>query len=205
VAFKDIGADQPMVRDLTDAIHSDGRSALLEIADMTDRGQAEGMQLALSLGVDMVIGAWRPDFADGLRATGFPEYWPFLGTLRGNPLSLTGGPSDLATMAARVSQTGGVRGVVLMPYRQQNFDPVDLMESVSRAATVPLLVAGGVSGVGQIEAVAQCGAWGFTMGGAVLSDRLQDPGSVNLRVGRVLELCRQVSTRHGTVPGRTFT
>jgi hypothetical protein len=199
IAFKDVGADPAMLVKLTDAIHEDGRLAVLEIADMSDRGQEEGMRLALTLGVDKVVGRWSERSADLLgAAAGSPEYWPFLGCLDSNPLMLRSSPDELAAMAAELSSTEGVHGVVLMPYRQQTYDPSVLLERTSLAAAVPLLVAGGVSGRAQIECIAQTGAWGFTIGSAVLSARQDDPVSVNRRIGEVLMLCREMSVRYAT-------
>ena len=52
IAFKDVGTDPHMARDLTEAAHADGRSVLLELADTSDAGQEAGCQLALDLGVE---------------------------------------------------------------------------------------------------------------------------------------------------------
>lgn len=191
IAFKDVGADRGMLKDLTDATHADGRSALLEVADMSERGQESGLQLALDLGVDQVVAAWRADFADALGSDGSPEYWPFLGSLAGSPLRLSSTPGDIAAAAEELSRTAGVSGVVLMPYRQKTYEASLLMKAASKAASVPILVAGGVSEGSQIECIARSGAWGFTMGGAVLNGRHRDPAFVDRKVAEILELCRK--------------
>ncbi|MFD0883139.1 hypothetical protein ACFQ08_00970 [Streptosporangium algeriense] len=191
IAFKDVGTDPSMARDLTDAAHEDGRSVLLELADMSDAGQERGYRLALDLGVDSVVGAWRPEVAHAFAGSGTPEYWPFVGSLSGSPLVLDSSPDALAAEAERLSATDGVRGLVLMPYRQTSYDPALLMERTAARSAVPLLIAGGVRDAGQIAAIAAAGAWGFTMGGAALADRHNDPASVTKRVSEIIRLSQE--------------
>ncbi|MFE6040536.1 hypothetical protein [Streptomyces sp. NPDC056452] len=200
IAFKDVGADRQMVQDLTDAAHADGRSVLLELADMSDRGQEQGLQLGVDLGVDQVVARWRADFADALATEGAPEYWPFLGSLSGSPLVLDSTPDELAAQADELSRAGGVGGFVLMPYRQSAYDAVALLERASAAATVPVLVAGGVRDAEQIDDIAGAGGWGFTMGGAALAERHGDPESVSRRVADIMRLCEEVPARRSGSP-----
>ncbi|WP_434444292.1 hypothetical protein [Lentzea sp. E54] len=190
IAFKDVGIDPHMARDLTEAAHADGRSVLLELADMSDAGQERGYRFALDLGVDRVIGAWRPEVAQEFAGSGKPEYWPFVGSLSGSPLVLASSPDELAAEAESLSATDGVRGLCLMPYRQSSYDPVLLMKRTAAAATVPFVIAGGVRGAEQITDIAGAGAWGFTMGGAALADRHDDPASVTERVSEIIRISR---------------
>ena len=107
---------------------------------------------------------------------------------------LDSSPDELAAEAQRLSTTDGVAGMVLLPYRQTSYDPVLLMErTASAAATLPLLIAGGVRDAAQITDIAAAGAWGFTMGGAALADRHDDPASVTERVSEIMRLARQAS------------
>jgi hypothetical protein len=193
IAFKDVGTDPHMARDLTEAAHADGRSVLLELADTSDAGQEIGCRLALDLGVDRVVGTWRPSAAAAFAGNDSIEYWPFAGALSGSPLVLDSSPDELAAEAQRLSATDGVAGVVLMPYRQTSYDPVLLMKRTASAANVPLLIAGGVRDAAQITDIAAAGAWGFTMGGAALADRHDDPASVTKRVSEIMRLSRQAS------------
>ncbi|GAA2367507.1 hypothetical protein Cme02nite_28760 [Catellatospora methionotrophica] len=198
VAFKDVGVEPSAARKLTDAAHADGRQVLLELADLSDHGQEQGLRLALDLGVDQVVARWRPDFAARLADPDAPRYWPFVGSLSGSPLALSSTPEELAAMAGQLSDAG-VGGMVLMPYRQHAHDAAALLAGTARAASVPVLVAGGVKDPSQVADIARAGAWGFTMGGAALADRHDDPSSVSRRVADLLQLCRQL----GPEPGPT--
>ncbi|MGY5060716.1 nitronate monooxygenase [Streptomyces sp. 900105755] len=195
VAFKDVGADPQMLRDLTGAAHADGRSVLLELADMSDRGQSKGLQLAVDLGVDSVVATWRAETAAALNREDAPAYWPFVGTLTGSPLELLSGPAELAAIAKELDDTPGVRGAVLMPYRQHRHQPSALLRDVTAATGLPVLVAGGVAGAEQIEDVMRAGAWGFTMGSALLHGREDAPSLVGRRVRNVLGICRAAMDR----------
>ncbi|MGW4378913.1 hypothetical protein [Kitasatospora sp. NPDC004531] len=188
IAFKDVGTDPIMAKDLTEAAHADGRSVLLELADTSDAGQERGYQLALDLGVDRVVGTWRPSAAQEFAQSGKPEYWPFVGSMSGSPLELASTPDELAAQAEQLNATAGVAGLVLMPYRQKSYDPALLMQRTAAAGPAPLLIAGGVRGAEQITSIAAAGAWGFTMGGAALADRHDDPASVTKRVAEILRI-----------------
>jgi hypothetical protein len=192
VAFKDVGVDRNVARDLTDAAHADGRTVLLELADLTDRGQEQGMRLAADLGVDRVVARWRADFAEMAATNSTLEYWPFVGTLSGSPLQLAGTPAELSQQAKELSGHAGVDGLVLMPYRQRAYDPATLLACTTEAADVPVLVAGGVRGAQQIGEIRTAGGWGFTIGGAALADRHVDPASVSRRTAEILRLCQPV-------------
>ncbi len=192
VAFKDVGADRHQLQELTEAIHADRRAALLEIADVSERGQHAGFQLAVDLGVDSVIGVWRPEIVRVLAHSNAPNYWPFVGELRGSPLQLQSTPQELREEVVAISPSPGVAGLVLMPYRQQTHDPQVLLDAVCRVSSLPVLVAGGVSHTGQVRSIHRAGAWGFTMGGAILRDRYHDPDSVERLVHETLEICRTV-------------
>ncbi|MEO3755214.1 hypothetical protein [Streptomyces sp. B6B3] len=200
IAVKDVGADPGLLGDVTDAAHADGRSVLLEVADMSARGQEAGVQLAIDLGVEKVVATWREDFLDALKSDDAPQYWPFLGALSGSPLRLGSSAEELYALADELGRESGVGGVVLMPYRQEAHEPSQLLAAVTAAATAPVLVAGGVSETAQIERIARAGAWGFTMGSALLGDRQHDPASVGRRISDVLRACRTASR---PVLGRT--
>jgi hypothetical protein len=190
VAFKDVGADHGMLGDLTGAAREDGLQTLLEIADVTEAGQDAGVDLALQLDVDIVVGTWRPESAAALGSGGQPAYFPFVGSISGSPLQMHGGLADLAADVSELAANAGVAGAVLMPYRQKEHSPGELMSGVIRAADLPILVAGGVESSEQIVAIERAGAWGFTMGGGALQHRHEDAEGVRRKVLETLALCQ---------------
>jgi len=57
---------------------------------------------------------------------------------------------------------------------------------VVQASSGPVIAAGSVASVAQIEALAAAGAWGFTIGGAIFEGRLPGGPSVAGQVREVL-------------------
>jgi uncharacterized protein related to proFAR isomerase len=55
------------------------------------------------------------------------------------------------------------------------------------AATGPVIVAGSIATLEQIERLDRAGAWGFTIGGAIFEGRLPGGRSVGEQVRAVLE------------------
>lgn len=192
VAFKDVGADRGMLEDITAAAHEDGLLTLFEIADVSEAGQDAGVDLALQLGVDIIVGMWRPQSAAAIGATGHCVYFPFLGSLSGSPLRLRGSPAELGAHISELAANATVAGAVLMAYRQEEHSPDELMSRVIQAADLPVIIAGGVGSGEQIKAIGSAGAWGFTMGSEVLRRRYEDPGSVRRKVLETLSLCRSL-------------
>jgi len=182
------------LEDLTAAVNEDGLLTLLEIADVTEAGQDAGVDLALQLGVDIIVGTWRPESAAVIESVKQSAYFPFLGSLSGSPLQLQGSPADLAAQMSELAANAGVAGAVLMPYRQKEHSPDELMPSVIRAADLPILIAGGVESSEQIMAIDRAGAWGFTMGAGALKLRHEDAGSVRRKVLETLSLCQSLES-----------
>jgi DhnA family fructose-bisphosphate aldolase class Ia len=152
------------------------------------------VELALRLGVDIVVGTWRPQSAAVIGSVKRSMYFPFLGSLSGSPLRLRGSPADLRAQMGELAENSGVAGVVLMPYRQKEHSPDELMPSVVRAADLPVLIAGGVGSSEQIMAIGRAGAWGFTMGAEALRRRHEDAGSVRRKVVEILSLCQSLDS-----------
>lgn len=191
VAVKDVGADRAMLEDLIAAVHEDGLLTMFEVADVTDAGQDAGVELALQLGVDIIVGTWRPRSAAAIASARQSAYFPFLGSLSGSPLQLRGSPASLSAHMSELAENPGVAGAVLMPYRQQEHSPGELMTSVIQAADLPVLIAGGIKSGEQVMAVGRAGAWGFTMGSEALKHRHEDPGGVRRKVLETLSLCQR--------------
>ena len=95
-------------------------------------------------------------------------YCPFPGTITGHPSVLSGSFEDIAADAKRITGLEGIGGVDLLAYRHLS-DPNPLMEQVVEASAGPVIIAGSINSADRIDAVAQSGAWAFTIGSAVLN------------------------------------
>lgn len=167
VGFKDVGATPELRKELADAAHAMELEVMLEVVSSTAAAELASLQAAVDAGVDWVLGGTRID--EGLRlldGSGI-RYCPFPGRIAGHPRVLEGSVEEITAHAASLSALPGVHGAGLLAYRHQSVDPVALTRSVVEAVEGPVIAAGSVVAAHQIRALAEAGAWGFTIGGAI--------------------------------------
>ena len=193
VGFKDIGVPVSELREVCARAHADGLEVMLEVVSTTREEELRSVAASAEIGVDWLLGGTHPE--DGLRILGEsgagsgarPRYCPFPGTVVGHPSILQGEIGEIAESARRITGLDGVFGLDLLAYRHQNADPAELTRAVVQAASGPVIAAGSVASTGQIRALDQAGAWGFTIGGAIFEGRL--PGGPSI-AGQVKEVLR---------------
>ena len=188
IGFKDVGQPPEVLSEIAARSHEAGLEVMLEVVSTSAEDELRSVQAALDIGVDWVLGGTNPDEAGPILAGTDVHYCPFPGTIVGHPSVLQGAPAEIAAHAGRLTARPGVHGVDLLAYRHPDTDPVALTRRVVEAASGPVIVAGSIVGAEQIEAVADAGAWGFTIGGAIFEERLPGAPSVREQVARVLAI-----------------
>jgi hypothetical protein len=196
VGFKDIGVPVAELREVCARAHADGLEVMLEVVSTTRQEELRSVAAATEIGVDWLLGGTHPE--DGVRLLSEsearngarPRYCPFPGTVVGHPSILRGEIDEIADSARRITALDGVYGLDLLAYRHQTADPAELTRAVVQAASGPVIAAGSVATTGQIRALNQAGAWGFTIGGAIFEGRL--PGGPSI-AGQVREVLRAAS------------
>jgi hypothetical protein len=166
VGFKDAGADPEALRDVVAAARAVGATLWLESVEL-DRG-AQAAELALSLGVDHLLGG--VDVAGMLAAAAGTALTvlPFCGRPVGHPTVLEGTPGDVADHC-RSLRDQGAAGVDLLAWRARTARPEDLVRAARSAlGTAPLVVAGSIRTADQIRWLSAAGVDAFTVGTAVL-------------------------------------
>lgn len=191
VGFKDIGASVAQLRDVCDRAHADGLEVMLEVVSTTREEELRSVAAATEIGVDWLLGGTHPE--DGLKILNEnegdgtpPRYCPFPGTVVGHPSILRGDIAQIAEDGRRITALDGVFGLDLLAYRHESADAAELTRAVVHAASGPVIAAGSVASTAQIAALAQAGAWGFTIGGAIFEGRLPGGPSVAGQVAEVL-------------------
>jgi hypothetical protein len=178
--------------------HDDGLEVMLEVVSTTREEELRSVAASAKIGVDWLLGGTHPE--DGLRLLGGradgvqPRYCPFPGTVVGHPSILRGEIGEIAESAGRITALDGVFGLDLLAYRHETADAAELTRAVVRAASGPVIAAGSVATTGQIRALDQAGAWGFTIGGAIFEGRL--PGGPSI-AGQVREVLRAAGPEPG--------
>ena len=186
VGFKDIGRPIRALRDLAAMIRDDGRTPVLEVVSVDRDSELRSVDAALSLRVGILMGGTHPDDVLPRVAGAAISYLPFPGRVVGHPSRLVGSRPAIVQSAAALSSRPGVAGLDLLAYRRRG-DVPKLIDEVVRASSGRVVVAGSIDGVERIDAVRKAGAWGFTVGGAVMDRRFVRGGSLRAQVAAILE------------------
>ena len=196
VGFKDIGVDTAVLRELVERIHIDGRTAVLEVVSLDEESEIASVKAALDIDVDVIMGGTHPDGVLPLLEDTDVRYFPFVGEVEGHPSRLVGTIEATADAARRLSARPGVSGLDLLAYRFDG-EVEQLIGAVVEASEKPVVVAGSINSLHRIAAVNTSGAWGFTIGSAILTDELFPGLDVSDQVTRVLTVIDgAVSNQH---------
>src|SRR6266571_2863239 len=155
VGFKDIGAPVPVLRNICVKAQNDGLKVMLEVVSTSRDEELRSVAAAAEIGVDWVLGGTHP--IDGCRvlAGSSARYCPFPGTVTGHPSVLTGEIAEIADSAGQITALPGVSGLDLLAYRHPTADAAELTRAVVQASSGPVIAAGSVASVAQIEAIDQ--------------------------------------------------
>jgi hypothetical protein len=187
VGFKDVGAPLEQLQALSDAIHADGRTAMLEVVSEDAGAELRSIEAARRLGVDWVLGGTHADEALPILAGSGLRYCPFPGTVIGHPSLLRGTVESIAESARRLTALDGVHGLDLLAYRFDG-DVPGLARAVVAASAGPVIAAGSVDSSERIAALAAAGVWGYTIGGAIVEGKMPGGPTVAGQIREVLAL-----------------
>ncbi len=207
IGFKDVGLPTGELRDLARAMRADGREVFLEVVSERAEDELRSVEAALEIGVDWLLGGTHPDEALSILdrigppgTAGRPRYCPFPGRIVGHPSVLEGSMDEIAASARELTARSGVHGLDLLAYRWEGDVPA-LVRAVVHAASGPVIAAGSVDSASRINALADAGAWAYTIGGAIFDGRLPAGPSVRDQVECALQLTRAAAGREVVVDG----
>ena len=186
VGCKDVGATPQRLRDLVARAHDHGLEMMLEVVSTSRDDELASVRAAADAGFDWVLGGTHAAQAAALLTGSGIRYCPFPGTIVGHPSVLHGEIDQIARSAAELTALPGVHGVDLLAYRHPTADAHTLTAAVVTASTGPVIAAGSVIDTTQITTLADAGAWGFTIGGAIFEGRLPGGPDIAAQVRAVL-------------------
>ncbi|HWF78714.1 MAG TPA: hypothetical protein VN694_16235 [Caulobacteraceae bacterium] len=167
IGFKDTGAPPAVLKSLTEQLKAAGVTTYLEVVSLGAAVELASAELALALGVDVLMGGVRPEVV-GRRVEGAGvRYFPFAGRVVDHPSVLAGPPDEIVASARDIAALPGVDGLDLLAYRSAHDGGV-LARAVCAAVAKPVVVAGSIDRPDRIAAVRQAGAHAFTVGTAAL-------------------------------------
>ena len=162
---------------------------MLEVVSTSEDEETKSISAGLGIGVDRVLGGTHPDRGREILAGTGIKYCPFPGIVEERPSVLKGAIPEIAKHARRLTATAGIDGLDLLAFRHVSADPLSLVRAVVAAASGPVIVAGSVTSLDQVRAVAEAGAWGFTIGGAIFEGLLPGGPDIGRQVRAVLAAC----------------
>lgn len=193
VGFKDVGVPFETLEKLTAKIRASGATSYLEVVSTSKESCLRSAQLGRELKIDRLLGGTDCEDILGLLKGSGTSYYPFPGKPHGHPTQLGGSPADVEAQC-RVFRKAGCPGVDLLAYRSTDADPLDMVRAARRGLdSGHLIVAGSVTSMDRIRAIAQAGADAFTIGTAVFD------GSYSPRKGSILSQLRDVLADCGRV------
>jgi hypothetical protein len=191
IGFKDIGVPVETLTQVCAAAHADGLEVMLEVVSTTLEEELRSAAAATQIGVDWLLGGTHPGEVLPVIKGSNAKYCPFPGTVVGHPSVLHGEIAEIAESARAMTTMDGVYGLDLLAYRHPAADAAELTRAVVKASDGPVIAAGSVASLAQIEALERAGAWGFTIGGAIFEGRLPGGPSVS---GQIREVLRAAGT-----------
>ncbi|HEX4721764.1 MAG TPA: hypothetical protein VH333_04565 [Pseudonocardiaceae bacterium] len=197
VGCKDVGATPAVLREFVARAHDDGLSVLLEVVSTSKADELASLRTAVDVDVDWVLGG--TNVAAGvleLAGTGI-AYCPFPGRIAGHPSVLEGDIAEIADSAYELTCVEGVHGLDLLTYRHLTADPAVLTKAVVEASDGPVVTAGSIVDASQISTMAEAGAWGFTIGGAIFEGRFPGGPDIADQVRAVLDMAAATEVAGG--------
>ena len=174
VGCKDVGLPQDQLKAFMDDIRSNGHTSYLEVVSETEEATLESARAAVGVNPDYLIGGTLIEPVQEIIAGTGIKFFPYIGQIVGHPCLLRGSIEEIAEDARR-AEARGVDGINLLAYRYDG-DVNALVEAVGDATSLPVIAAGSVDSPARIQALAERGVWGFTIGPAAL-DGVLVPGA----------------------------
>ena len=188
VGCKDVGLNVEQYKELFGAFRKHGIKSFLEVVTYSEQEHFRGVDLALQIGADNLIGGMPPytkktmDYLKGKeKRLGF---YPYIGKITEHPCILSGTVEQIIK-DGKEAEKYGIGGINLLLYRYTD-DQKKLLK-ITKELNVPVIVAGNVANVGQIKELKENNIWAFTIGGAILEKKFVKDGSNKEQIQAVLK------------------
>jgi hypothetical protein len=192
VGCKDLGLERDELAKLIAEIRANGHTSYLEVVSETEEATLQSARVAAEIGPDYLIGGTLIEPVQEIVAGTGVRFFPYVGRIVGHPCLLRG-PIDEIADDARRAQESGVDGINLLAYRYDG-DVDALVEAVVGAVGLPVVAAGSVDSGERIQALADRGVWGFTVGTAALDGKFVEQRGLTEQLGYILEAAAGVRT-----------
>ena len=187
VGCKDVGLNVEQYKELFGAFRKHGIKSFLEVVTYSEQEHFRGVDLALKIGADNLIGGMPPYTKKTMEyLKGKPlGFYPYIGKITEHPCIL-GGSIEQIIKDGKEAEKYGINGINLLLYRYTDDDQKKLLKA-TKELKVPLIVAGNVVNFEQIRELKENGIWAFTIGGAVMEKKFVKNGSNRQQIEAVLK------------------
>lgn len=183
--FKDVGLPKEKLKELHTRMKKEGKTTFLEVVTATKEDNVRSTKMAVELGVDYLIGGtYVKETLPLIKGTSV-KYFPYIGKIVGHPCLLRGTIQEIVKDAKRVEGLGA-GGIDLLAYRYDR-DPVKLIESVQKAAKIPMIVAGSIDSFERVRKMLDLKVWAFTIGSAFFDKKFVTEGTLNDQIKAVVK------------------
>ena len=186
IGFKDVGLSLERLKELREAISKTGKKAFMEVVTVNRETNVLSAKMAVKLQVDCLMGSL-PEYTEQvkemLKNTDI-QFFPYIGKIVGHPCQLRGSIEEIVKQGKQTEDMG-IDGVDLLAYRFDG-DIERLMSSVIDSLNIPVIVAGSINSLERIHKVSKLGAWGFTIGTAILEKRMVPGGTLSDQIKTVM-------------------
>jgi uncharacterized protein related to proFAR isomerase len=193
IGFKDVGVSPEVLRELHKRIKARGATSHLEVVSTSREAALQSAKMAVDLGVDHLLGGTFVKETLEILSGSNVQYLPFPGHPTGHPTKLGGTAEEVAAHCIAFEQAGA-GGVDLLAFRATDAEPLDLVKAARKATQGTLVVAGSISSISQIEALAAAGVDAFTIGQAAFTGTIFPRfGSLRSQLQEVLQAARDTA------------
>jgi 2,4-dienoyl-CoA reductase-like NADH-dependent reductase (Old Yellow Enzyme family) len=181
--FKDVGISAEEMQTVVRAMKDAGKLTFLEVVSLSEQEGLRGAQLAVDLGLDVLMGTvYYPSIREYLQDKSV-RYYPFPGRVHSHPSILDGAIEEIVAHACEL-ESCGVHGLDLLTYRYSG-NASHLLSQVVQSTGIPVISAGSIASFERITEVWDSGAWGFTIGSAFFDRQFVPHGSFEENVWAV--------------------
>jgi len=188
IGCKDVGLKLEEYMELFSGFKKQDIESFLEVVTYSEEEHFRGVDLALKIGVDNLIGgmpAYTKKTMDYLkRKKSRLGFYPYIGKITEHPC-IMGGSIEEVINDGKEAEKHGINGINLLLYRYTENQKKLL--AATKALKAPLIVAGNIANFEQISELKQNKIWAFTIGGAVLEKKFVKNGSTKEQIQAVLK------------------
>ena len=201
VGCKDIGLTISQLEELFKRIRMAGMSSFLEIVCNNEKDHFAGIEKALHIKADYIIGGM-PRFAKKTleylkEKKTVSKFFPYIGEVVGHPCLLKGKVEEIADQGVQFEKLGA-DGINLLLFRYEG-DADRLLDEVAMKVRIPLVIAGNIDSYERIKPILKRNIFAFTVGGAVFERKFVPGEGIKEQVMAVLNLTRTRPAKKGLI------